>query len=200
MDWNQQMKEMMGSWTDMQRRMWESWVNSIKQFSGQAPQGAEGLQGEYRKHLEAWEASVNQALEAQNDWARKWSEQMNADQQAPEVLEQWNGQLQAMMKGWTESQQQLWTAWLESMRTMAPGQDAGQWGQESKKVMEAWQQAAERAQETLADWTRQVQAQGGQATQQATATATDAGDSSAKDSGPASRGASSGKHTRSTKK
>lgn len=198
MNWNQQMEEMMRSWTDMQRRMWDNWLNSVKQFSGQLPEGAGDLQSEYRKHLEAWEASVDQALEAQNDWALKWSEQMSTDQQAPDAVAQWNGQLQEMMKGWTDSQQQLWTAWFESMRTMAPGQEVGQWGQESRQVMEAWQQAAERAQETLANWTGQMQ-QAGQSAQQEAAAAKDSGSKQGARSGPAPRDTSSSR-SRSAKK
>ncbi|MEX0732487.1 MAG: hypothetical protein WED00_14625 [Aquisalimonadaceae bacterium] len=160
MSWNRQMEEIVSSWTDMQRRMWDGWVDSVKRFGGDLPQGNDEMQQEYHKRLEAWEASVNQALEAQSEWARKWSGQMQADQQPPEIVAQWTGQVQEMMKGWTDSQQQLWEAWFESVRTMDPSQAANPWGNESKQVMEAWQQAAERAQETLANWARQAQQAG----------------------------------------
>jgi len=162
MAWNKQMEEMVGSWTDMQRRMWDNWLVSVKRFgengagAGMEPGG--DVEQEYHKNLKAWEQSVNQALEAQNAWARKWSEQGGQEQQMPAAASEWNAKIQEMMKGWTDSQQQLWTAWFESIRTMDPSKATSQWENESKQVMEAWQQAAERAQETLADWAKSAQA------------------------------------------
>ncbi|WP_290652309.1 hypothetical protein [Aquisalimonas sp.] len=152
MDWNKQMEQLVSSWTETQRKMWDSWLATVKQFSENLPEGAGGAGASYKANLEAWEKAVRQALEAQNEWAKRFSTQ--AGQQSPESMEQWSKQVQEMMKGWTESQQQLWDAWLSSMRKMDMSEMSSQWEKESRQVMEAWQQAAQRAQETMVELAR----------------------------------------------
>lgn len=160
MSWDKQMEEIVNSWTDMQRRMWNGWMESVTQFSREQPQ-SRGITGaDYQKHLQAWEASVKEALEAQSQWARRWSETVGREEPTTDMAAQWTEKLQEMMKGWTDSQYQLWEAWFESIRNMDPERAKDQWGKEGEQVMEAWHQAAERAQETLTDWARQAQEAG----------------------------------------
>ena len=159
MDWQKQMEQMVGSWTEMQRNMWGSWVESVRRF-GQPPQGPKELRQEYERQLAAWEDSVQKALDAQKEWAGRWSQQMSGVEQAPEPVVRWMEQMQGMMQGWTQSQHQLWTAWFESLRTMDPGEATGRWEQDSQQVLEAWQQAAERAQEALGNWAQMAKEAG----------------------------------------
>jgi hypothetical protein len=155
MKWQKDMERMVSGWTDMQQRMWDSWMDSVKQFSqGGVPQG--DWQQAYERNLEAWERSVQEALDAQKVWARKWSEAMGSAPDAPEAARAYSEQVQSMMQGWTESQRQLWSAWFESVRDMDPQRMSGPWEGESRQVMEAWQQAAERARETLENWARSM--------------------------------------------
>ncbi len=151
MDWQKQMEKMVGTWTDMQRGMWDNWIDAVRRF-GQSSGEADQMRSEYERQLAAWEASVQQALEAQKEWAAQWAQQASGTEQAPEPVVQWMEQMQAMMQGWTESQHQLWEAWFESLRTMDPGKSTGRWEEESREVLEAWQQAAERAREAMAQW------------------------------------------------
>ena len=160
MDWNKQMEEMMSTLTETQRRMWDNWLETVKRFSNDMPQGGAGPGQDYKANLEAWEKSVRQALEAQNEWAKRWSEQSGG--KPPEGMEQWMQQMQEMMKGWTEAQKQLWDAWFQSIQQVDPGKAASQWEKESKQVLEAWQQAAQRAQDTMMQWSQTMQqGQGG---------------------------------------
>lgn len=147
MEWNKQMEEMMNAWTETQRRMWENWLETMKQAARDMPSQAGAPGADYKAQLEAWEKSVHQALEAQSEWARRLSEQGGAAR--PEGMDQWTQQMQEMMKGWTDAQKKLWDAWLGSVQQMNPGAGAADWEKEGRKVLEAWQQAAERAQETM---------------------------------------------------
>ncbi len=154
MDWNKQMEEMVSTWTDMQHRMWDNWMDAVKGFGGRAAPGSEQGQEDYRHNLEAWEKSVRQALEAQSAWTRRWSDKVTDKENAPEAVTKWAEQVQEMMKGWTEAQSQLWSAWFESVKTLDPSQLATNWDSETHQVLEAWQQAAQRAQDTLQDWAK----------------------------------------------
>ena len=156
MSWNKRMDEMVGTWTDMQHKMWDSWLQAVNSFSGQGTQGGHGQERwkqEYRKNLEAWESSVRQALDAQAHWAETWADKVAAEEQS-EAASRWAQQVQEMMGGWTQAQSQLWNAWFESVRGLDPSQVASRWDSEGQQVLEAWREAAERAQETLAEWSR----------------------------------------------
>ncbi|MCK8515325.1 hypothetical protein M0534_03110 [Methylonatrum kenyense] len=157
-----QMEDMLTSWTKTQQEMWDKWMQSVRQFSsGGGLPGNEAVQAQYQEQLAAWEQSVKQALEAQAQWASKLSEQSGAEQQMPAAMKDLNARMQEMMKNWTQSQEKLWSAWFESMRTMDPKPGVEQWEEQSREVMEAWQQAAERAQETLQQWAKMAQDQMG---------------------------------------
>ncbi|MCC5858761.1 MAG: hypothetical protein JJT90_11440 [Ectothiorhodospiraceae bacterium] len=155
MNWQKDMERMVAGWTETQQRMWDSWMDSVRQFT-QRGLPRDDWRQTYEQNLEAWERSVQQALEAQKTWAHKWSEAMGGAPDAPEAARAYSEQVQTMMQGWTESQRQLWSAWFESMRDMDPQRPSTAWEEESRQVMEAWQQAAERARETLDNWARSM--------------------------------------------
>jgi len=154
MSWNKRMEEMVGTWTDMQHKMWDNWLQTVNSFGGNGGQGAEAWKQEYRKNLSAWESSVRQALEAQNQWARNWADAVTSEEGAPEVVSRWALQMQEMMKGWTEAQTQLWSAWFDSVKHLDPAEVADRWDSEGQQVLQAWREATERAQEILSDLSR----------------------------------------------
>lgn len=154
MSWNKRVEEMVGNWTDMQHKMWDSWLQAVNTFGGQGAQGAELWKQEYRKNLDAWEKSVRQALDAQQQWARNWADKVIAEEGAPEVATRWVSKVQEMMKGWTEAQSQLWNAWFDSVKHLDPTQVADRWDSEGQQVLMAWREATERAQEALTEWSQ----------------------------------------------
>ena len=164
MNWNKQMEEMVGTWTDMQRQMWDKWAQSVKGFGGPGEQGTQLWQQGYKKNLDAWEQSVHEALNAQAQWTQSWSEQLSADEAGSEATAQWIEQVQEMMKGWTAAQTQLWNAWFESVKHLDASQAAGRWESEGQQVLAAWQEASQRAQDTLAEWSNMVAESGTAAT------------------------------------
>ncbi len=153
MNWNKQMEEMVGAWTEMQKAMWDGWLQAVKGFGGEAIKEDVGWQREYRKNLELWEQSVHQALEAQQHWARSWAEQLGGGNGAEsEAALSWLQQVQEMMKGWTDAQAQLWNAWFDSIKQLDAKEMAALWEREGQQVLQAWQEAAQRARDTLSEW------------------------------------------------
>lgn len=158
MNWNRQMEEMIGTWTSMQRQLWENWLQTVQDFgkdsNGEASHWPQG----YQNNLEAWQRSVREALDAQMQWSRTWADRVD-DDEAPEAVSRWALQVQEMMKGWTEAQHRLWNAWFESVKDLDPAEVAERWDSEGKQVLQAWQEAAERAQDAIADWSRMFEEQ-----------------------------------------
>ncbi len=149
------MEEMIRSWTDMQQRMWEAWLQTVRGMqmpTGMA--GREDWQRQYQRNLEAWEQAVREALDAQVAWTQKWAEQAGGDQAASEGMQEAIKQTQEMMKAWTEAQSKLWNAWFDSVKNMDPSTMSGQWDAEGQQVLKAWQDATQRAQEAMQELSR----------------------------------------------
>lgn len=154
MGWNKQMEEMVGTWTDMQHKMWDSWLQAVNSFGGQSAKGADVWKQSYHKNLDAWEKSVRQALDAQTQWVHNWADRVSDGDGSPEVVGRWASQVQQMMKGWTDAQSQLWSAWFDSVKHLDPAEAADRWENEGEQVLQAWREATERAQDTLSEWSR----------------------------------------------
>lgn len=156
MNWDRRMEDWLGAWTGMQQRLWDGWLQAVNSFSGQTARGGEAWKQEYRQRLEDWERSVHRALEAQNRWARQWAGRLGAEGEAPDVVRQWVLQMQNMMSGWTAAQAQLWSAWFESVKHLDPEEVAERWENEGQQVLQAWEEAAQRAQDTLSEMSKEA--------------------------------------------
>ncbi len=149
------MEEMVRNWTDMQQRMWQTWLQTVHGM--QMPTGmidGEDWQKQYQRNLEAWEKAVREALDAQAAWTQKWAEQAGGNQAASEGMQEAIKQAQEMMKAWTEAQSKLWNAWFDSVKNMNPSSMSGQWDAEGQQVLKAWQEATQRAQEAMQELSR----------------------------------------------
>ena len=155
MDWTKQTEEMVKSWTDVQKKMLDQWLAPIKSLAASQPEGAAA--GEYLKGLEAWEAAVRKALDAQAQWARMWGEGLTTQKAPGDAMAAWAGQTQEMIKAWTDSNKQLWDHWLSAVQKVNPASSGATeaWKKQSESVMKAWQDAADTAQKTMSDWAAQ---------------------------------------------
>lgn len=154
MNANKVMEDMVSEWTDMQKKMWDNWLQSVKGTQVPEGVGAEEWRKQYQNCLEAWENAVRQALEAQVEWTRNWAHQAADEQGAPQGMEEAMKQTQEMMKAWTEAQSKLWNAWFDSAKNMDPMHMAQHWDDEGQRVLKSWQEATERAQEAMRELSR----------------------------------------------
>lgn len=152
--WQEQIEQMLGTWTQAQRRLWDHWLEAVKDFNG-LPQGSTpGRWQGYQDSLDAWERSVKRALDAQQAWTRSWTEPLLGEEQAPESTLRWARQIQETMRGWSEAQKQLWNAWFDSIKGMDPEAVNARWETEGQEIIRAWQEATQRAQDALDEWMR----------------------------------------------
>lgn len=154
MNANKATEDMVREWTDMQKKMWDTWLQSVKGAQMPEGMGAEEWRRQYQQCLEAWERAVREALEAQVEWTRKWADQSGGEQGAPQGMEEAMKQTQEMMKAWTEAQSKLWNAWFDSAKNMDPMNTAQHWDEEGQQVLKSWQEATERAQEAMRELSR----------------------------------------------
>ena len=147
MDWTKQAEDMMKTWTDTQKKMWDNWLETIDQDSAQN-QAAEVWQ----KTVETWEKTVKNTLQAQNEWTQAWVESLGTKADIPEEVTEWANQAQEMAKHWGETQQQMWQGWFDLVKKADSAKMAGAWGEEGQKAFQVWQESAKKAMDAQMEW------------------------------------------------
>jgi polyhydroxyalkanoate synthesis regulator protein len=105
------------SWADAQRRLWEGWLEGLRQASGgfSAPTGGAPSQT-FARNLDTWESFVRQTLDAQSSAMQAWAEQLAATPNLPPSVSAQVQQVQELTRGWTDTQRQLWDATFAAVR------------------------------------------------------------------------------------
>lgn len=146
MDWAKQSEEMFKSWSDTQKKMWDSWLETVQ--SGSAAMPGPQL---WQKTVETWEQTVNNVLAAQSKWAETWSDSFNPDN-TPEEMAQWFKQTQGMVTQWNETQQRLWQNWFELIKKADVSNMTSSWEEEGQKAFKNWQEAMQKVMDAQMDW------------------------------------------------
>ena len=109
--------DIFSTWSAAQTRLWENLSNALSAL--QPTRDASLPEDAYQRHLAAWESAVEQALAMQKAWLEEWTANVQSDQEAPNVLIEWNKQVETVMHSWIESQNQLWQDWFKMLRENA---------------------------------------------------------------------------------
>jgi hypothetical protein len=147
------------SWVEAQRQLWETWVGAMQQAGGGMPRpdGATPSQLLGRT-LDTWEPFVRQTLEAQAKAMDAWVETFNTTPNMPEQIRTQVEQLQKLTRGWLETEHQLWDAMFGVARQFAAAAESQTERHTSASQVpgaEVWQQLAQPALEAQAAWLRQ---------------------------------------------
>ncbi len=149
-DWNRQAEDMIKTWTGAQQKMWESWLSAMQ---GMSP--AASSQEAWEKSVEVWSESVQNALEAQVAWTKFWADSMTTGTNTPKEVTDWSNQVLDMMKRWTETQKQLSESWFDSVKKADPTSMTTTWSnEEAQRVVQSWQEAAQKILEAQMGWLR----------------------------------------------
>lgn len=150
MDWTKQAEDMLKTWTNSQQAMWDSWLKTMQGF-GTSSSTADT----WEKSIETWKESVKRALDAQTAWTQFWADSIASSPGATKQSTDWSKQLLDMTKRWTETQSQLWDSWFETIKKTDPSNMSQNWNtEEMQKIVQTWQEAAQRAMEAQMEWTR----------------------------------------------
>jgi hypothetical protein len=169
MDSTRQAEEMVRTWADAQRKMWDSWFDALE-----GPGAFQGTEA-WAKSLDVSKESMTRALDNQAEGTRLWAESLitwagqvqetaERDKAAQarvqgtrvwaESLAAWARQVQEMTKSWTDAQKQLWEAWFETAKRLDWSRPGGAGGEEGRKLIEAWQDSVRTMLDAQAEWAR----------------------------------------------
>jgi len=165
MDWMEQSLEMMKSWTDMQKRMWQGWLDASaglgKTEDNPLSEWVARWQETAQKSMDTWEELTRTFVENEGKWAGSdaaagyWP---GKEDEIKKMTASWTEQTLAVMKAWTEAQRKLWDSWFAAAADMAksakgPGGDWYEgWQDAAKRSMDAWDELSRKTMETQADW------------------------------------------------
>jgi hypothetical protein len=149
MDWTKQTQDLFKTWTDVQKRTWEGWLDTVKSFDASQPGQI------WVKTIDAWQETIRNTLAAQVEGSRIWTQNITSIQGAPKESADWAQQVQEMTKRWTDMQQQMWDNWFEIMKKTDPSKFAGKWDIEGQPLIKGWQEMIQKSTDTQAEWARQ---------------------------------------------
>lgn len=155
MDWTKQANEMMKTFTGTQQKIWESWSESVRATSNPNSES-------WQKTVESWQGTVNQAIAAQVELTRLWTESVAAlptqvGVSAPAGMSEWSKSVLEMTKVFSESQTQFSQNWFEMLKKTEPSALAQAWSPEqAEKILATWQDAAKKAAEAQGELSKMV--------------------------------------------
>lgn len=145
---NQSVEDPVQGLSELQRRLWEGWLQSMKTVQPPGEPGLSEWHRQYQQSLEVWEKAVQEALDAQCDWGDRCSEQLEGAQ-LPGPMQGVAKQNLQLMKAWAETRRKMWHAWFESLKHMDPSQLVRQM-EGGLGQPQAWQAAGEQTGGTAA--------------------------------------------------
>lgn len=148
MDWTDQTDNILKTWADAQKRIWDQWSKMIQGVGGSQAAGF------WDKTLETWQEFIKKTQDAQTEWFRVWSESYSPGRGASEEITEWAKRGQEMMKHWAQVQTQLWENWFPIMKELSSSIQENVWDRERQKLIKLFQEAAEKAMKSQAEWIR----------------------------------------------
>lgn len=142
-------ENLLNTWAEAQQKLLTNWLDTVQRFSGtQSPEI-------WTRTVEAWQASVKQTLDAQEEWLRQWSESLANTQEVPQELQDLTRQGQQQMQRWIDAQRQLWQNWFNIVKDINLKVEPGTGAQAGSNMLQLWQETAQKMMQTQTAFARQ---------------------------------------------
>ena len=146
MEWTKQSEEMLKTWTDAQKKMWDECMRVMQGF-GQSPSTQV-----WEKTVDTWNHTMQKLLDAQVEGARLWAENITKAKGTEEAAE-WAKQGQDLIARLTETQKQLWGNWFELVKKL-DASNMMNWARDGQKFVQTWQETIQKAFNAQTEWLR----------------------------------------------
>jgi len=147
MEWAKQSEEMLKTWTETQKKMWDDWMKAV-QGLGKSPSAEV-----WEKTVDSWNQTIQRLLDAQVEGARHWVENFTTAKGTPEETAEWAKRGQDIITRWTETQKQLWGSWFEVIKKL-DASNMMNWTRDGQKFIQSWQETIQKALDSQAEWLR----------------------------------------------
>lgn len=147
MEWAKQSEEMLKTWTETQKKMWDECMRTVQGF-GKSPSTEV-----WQKIVDSWNQTIQKVLDTQVEGARVWAENLTTAKGTPQETAEWAKQGQDLITRSTETQKQLWGSWFEVVKKF-DASNMMNWPRDGQKFLQSWQETIQKALDTQAEWLR----------------------------------------------
>ncbi len=142
-------ENLINTWAQSQQKLLTNWLDTMQRFSGTASPEL------WTKTVDAWQASVKQTLDAQEEWIRQWTGTLANTKEVPRELQDLARQGQEQLLRWIEVERQLWQNWFSIVRDINFKVEPGTSVQAGSNLLQVWQDTARKMIETQTALARQ---------------------------------------------
>ncbi len=147
MNWTQQFEDMMKNWTDMQKKVWDNFFETMGGLGKSQSSKA------WEHTVSVGEDALKNMFKTQAEWIGAWIEGLSAIEGMPEAALQAARQFQEMAKRWNTTQEELWANWFKMVKNFDPARMATGWS-EPPDLFKTFQETTQKIIETQTEWMR----------------------------------------------
>src|SRR6185437_1659334 len=103
-------ENLINTWVQAQQKLLTNWLDTVKRYSGTHSPDL------WTSTVDAWQTSVKQTLDAQEEWMRQWTETLANTQGTPQELQALARQGREQLQRWIDVQRQLWQSWFKIVK------------------------------------------------------------------------------------
>jgi gas vesicle protein len=144
----QQTQDTFAAWAAAQQKLMQSWMDTVRGFTGGTGAAL------WNQTLDAWQRSVRQTMDAQNEWLRRWTESLSAGAGASQETQDRVREGQEMLQRWADAQRELWDGWFQVMRSLGSSTEPDSVVRVGQSMAQMWLGTTQRLMESQAEWVR----------------------------------------------
>jgi len=144
--WNTQFEDMMKAWTDTQKKVWDSYFDTMQ-----------GLNKSQSARM--WESTLNMGeemfkdmLKTQMQGLKAWVDGLSKMEGLPPQMVESAHQFQEMTSRWNKTQGELIENWFEMMKKFAPSTPADSWMEMPQAIFKTWQDSTQSIMDAQTKW------------------------------------------------
>ena len=146
MNWNTQFEDMMKTWTDTQKKVWDGYFETIQGMNKPAS-------------TRMWESTVamgedmfKDLLKTQMQGITAWVDSLAKMENVPAQVVESAKQYQEMTERWNKTQMELLENWFGMMKKFTPSNPAEAWTEMPQTMFKPWQEAVQTVMDAQMKW------------------------------------------------
>ena len=155
MDWNQQVEDMMKTWTATQEKAWDNFFNTVQGMSKSQSSRM------WESTLGVGEDMFKNMFTMQTEWLSAWVNGLAGMEGVPAQAVESARQFQEMAARWNKTQAELLKNWFGMLKKFAPAHPTDAWAEMPQNMFTAWQDTTESIMDAQARWMHSWMGQAG---------------------------------------
>jgi hypothetical protein len=155
MNWNQQVEDMMKTWTATQEKVWNDFFNTMQGM------GKSQSTRMWESTLTVGEDMLKNMLKTQSEWMAAWVDGLGGMEGVPAQVVESARQFQEMAARWNKTQAELLSNWFGMLKKFAPARPSDAWTDMPQNMFKSWQDTTQSIMDAQARWMRSWMGKGG---------------------------------------